>query len=102
MLFRTDVTVPMATQHEPMQYPFAGSKFDITNATVMHIFFTSVALGFLNYFSIFFPKNIISTDAIFAQDVADMQQWLKEVFDNQRKKATKPDLFNALEKMIFV
>lgn len=102
MIFRTDVSAPPATQPEPRQNPFMGSKFDLTMAMIMHIFYISAALGFINYFGVFFPKNTNASDSELVQDLADTQQWLKATFDNQRKQATKPDLFDALEKLVIV
>ncbi|HVG33575.1 MAG TPA: hypothetical protein VM911_10860 [Pyrinomonadaceae bacterium] len=102
MMFRAELSAPTATQPEPMAYPFIGSKFDPTNSMFLHIFYISAALGFINYYGVFYPKNTIATDATLVEDLANSKQWLQSVFDNQRKLATNPALFDALEKLVIV
>jgi hypothetical protein len=102
MMFRAEISAPTATQPEPMVYPFIGSKFDSINSMYLHIFLIAAALGFVNYFSVFYPHNTIASDATLVEDLANTQDWLKSTFNNQRKLARDPSLFNALEKLVFV
>jgi len=101
-LFRGNLSAATQNGTQHVVPPFVGAQFQLVLARLVHSFYVSIALGFFNYFGSFFPKNTIATDSALAEDVADTQKWLKDVFELMRGNVRDPKLFNALERLVFV
>jgi hypothetical protein len=100
--FRSDLSAVTGSGEERVVTPFVGSHFDQDLAMLIHGFYTSIALGFLNYYDRFFPGNTIATDAALLEDIKDTQQWLISVFNYKKTHVRDPALFEAFEKLVVV
>jgi hypothetical protein len=99
MIFRA--TLSNNEETGPQVHPVTGCEFNISSATLICIFMTNLALGFLRFFPICFPRNSISEDEEFEKDLEMTKQWLIENVEGFHKQSAQTDFHDALHQLIW-
>jgi len=81
---------------------FVGAQFERDRAMLVHAFYIITILGFLNYYTQFFPKNTTASDATLVEDLSEAQKWSEAVFEHKRNNVNDPTLFDAARPLVFI